>query len=286
MSEGKKQRCLGSLIIISIHGRCMALILGVVNQKGGVGKTTTSVNLGAALAAQRKRVLLVDIDAQANASTHLGIATGDEEETAESGLERQVPDFTSYDLLKGTKNVHEVAIKRSENLEIVPSSLLLSAADLELGGVVGRELLLKRALSKVTGDYDVIIIDCPPALGLLSLNALAAVQKVIVPVQSEYLALHGVRQLLDTIDQVRAIYNPDLVVGGVLICLHDSRRRLARAVAETIHSYFGDLVFKTVIRTNVALAEAPAHGKTIFEYAEKSSGAEDYASLAMEVMNE
>jgi chromosome partitioning protein len=264
----------------------MALILGVVNQKGGVGKTTTSVNLGAALAAQRKRVLLVDIDAQANASTHLGIATGDEEETAESGLERQVPDFTSYDLLKGTKNVHEVAIKRSENLEIVPSSLLLSAADLELGGVVGRELLLKRALSKVTGDYDVIIIDCPPALGLLSLNALAAVQKVIVPVQSEYLALHGVRQLLDTIDQVRAIYNPDLVVGGVLICLHDSRRRLARAVAETIHSYFGDLVFKTVIRTNVALAEAPAHGKTIFEYAEKSSGAEDYASLAMEVMNE
>lgn len=264
----------------------MALILGVVNQKGGVGKTTTSVNLGAALAAQRKKVLLVDIDAQANASTHLGIATGDEEETAESGLERQVPDFTSYDLLKGTKNVHEVAIKRSENLEIVPSSLLLSAADLELGGVVGRELLLKRALSKVTGDYDVIIIDCPPALGLLSLNALAAVQKVIVPVQSEYLALHGVRQLLDTIDQVRAIYNPDLVVGGVLICLHDSRRRLARAVAETIHSYFGDLVFKTVIRTNVALAEAPAHGKTIFEYAEKSSGAEDYASLAMEVMNE
>jgi chromosome partitioning protein len=264
----------------------MALILGVVNQKGGVGKTTTSVNLGAALAAQRKRVLLVDIDAQANASTHLGIATGDEEETAESGLERQVPDFTSYDLLKGTKNVHEVAIKRSENLEIVPSSLLLSAADLELGGVVGRELLLKRALSKVTSDYDVIIIDCPPALGLLSLNALAAVQKVIVPVQSEYLALHGVRQLLDTIDQVRAIYNPDLVVGGVLICLHDSRRRLARAVAETIHSYFGDLVFKTVIRTNVALAEAPAHGKTIFEYAEKSSGAEDYASLAMEVMNE
>lgn len=264
----------------------MALILGVVNQKGGVGKTTTSVNLGAALAVRGKRVLLIDIDAQANASTHLGIATGDEEETAESNEERLIPAFTSYDVLKGTKAVGEVALKRSENLEVVPSSLLLSAADLELGGVVGRELLLKRALTKVSEDYDVIVVDCPPALGLLSLNALAAVQKVIVPVQSEYLALHGVRQLLDTIDQVRAIYNPELVVGGVLICLHDSRRRLARAVAETIHSYFGDLVFKTVIRTNVALAEAPAQGKTIFEYAEKSSGAEDYQSLAREVMNE
>lgn len=272
--------------IISIHGNSMALILGVVNQKGGVGKTTTSVNLGAALAVQGRKVLLIDIDAQANASTHLGISTGDEEETAESSEERLIPAFTSYDVLKGNKGVHEVAIKRSKNLEVVPSSLLLSAADLELGGVVGRELLLKRAISKVQDDYDVIVVDCPPALGLLSLNALAAVQKVVVPVQSEYLALHGVRQLLDTIDQVRAIYNPELIVGGVLICLHDSRRRLARAVAETIHSYFGDLVFKTVIRTNVALAEAPAHGKTIFEYAEKSTGAEDYASLAVEVMNE
>lgn len=264
----------------------MALILGVVNQKGGVGKTTTSVNLGAALATQGRRVLLIDIDAQANASTHLGISTGDEDETAESSEERLIPAFTSYDVLKGNKGISEVSLKRSDNLEVVPSSLLLSAADLELGGVVGRELLLKRAISKVHDDYDVIIIDCPPALGLLSLNALAAVQKVIVPVQSEYLALHGVRQLLDTIDQVRAIYNPELIVGGVLICLHDTRRRLARAVAETIHSYFGDLVFKTIIRTNVALAEAPAHGKTIFEYAEKSTGAEDYASLAVEVMNE
>jgi chromosome partitioning protein len=264
----------------------MALVLGVVNQKGGVGKTTTSVNLGAALAVRGKRVLLIDIDAQANASTHLGIATGDEEETVESSEDRLIPAFTSYDVLKGSKTVGEVALKRSQNLDVIPSSLLLSAADLELGGVVGRELLLKRALSKVSDEYDVIVVDCPPALGLLSLNALAAVQKVIVPVQSEYLALHGVRQLLDTIDQVRAIYNPELVVGGVLICLHDSRRRLARAVAETIHSYFGDLVFKTVIRTNVALAEAPAQGKTIFEYAEKSSGAEDYQSLAAEVMNE
>ena len=264
----------------------MALILGVVNQKGGVGKTTTSVNLGAALASTGKKILLIDIDAQANASTHLGISTGDEDENTESSIERLIPEFTSYDVLKGNKSIREVALSRSENFDIVPSSLLLSAADLELGGVVGRELLLKRAISKVESEYDVIIIDCPPALGLLSLNALAAVQKVIVPVQSEYLALHGVRQLLDTIDQVRAIYNPELIVGGVLICLHDSRRRLARAVAETVHAYFGDLVFKTIIRTNVALAEAPAHGQTIFEYAEKSSGAEDYIALAKEIMHE
>jgi chromosome partitioning protein len=144
--------------------------------------------------------------------------------------------------------------------------------------------LLKRALAAVREDYDVVIIDCPPALGLLSLNALAAVEKVIVPVQSEYLALHGVRQLLDTIDQVKNIYNPTLAVGGVLICLHDSRKRLARAVSDTIRAYFGDLVFTTVIRSNVALAEAPASGQTIFEYAPKSPGAEDYQSLAEEVL--
>jgi chromosome partitioning protein len=154
-----------------------------------------------------------------------------------------------------------------------------------LGGVVGRELILRRSIQPIKDKYDVVIVDCPPALGLLSLNALAAVEKVIVPVQSEYLALHGVRQLLDTIDQVKSIYNPSLIVGGVLICLHDSRKRLARAVADTIRGYFGDLVFTTVIRENVSLAEAPASGQTIFEYSDKSSGADDYAALAEEVLN-
>ena len=151
--------------------------------------------------------------------------------------------------------------------------------------MVGRELILKRALEKIKDSYDVIVIDCPPALGLLSLNVLAAVQQVVIPVQSEYLALHGVRQLLDTIDQVRSIYNQSLIVGGVLICLHDSRKRLARAVADTIRNYFGDLVFDTVVRENVALAEAPAGGQTIFEYAPKSTGAEDYAALAEEILH-
>lgn len=261
----------------------MAIAISVVNQKGGVGKTTTTVNLGAALAGKGKRVLLIDIDAQSNMTTHLGV--GAKDDPADISEVPQGPELTIYDVLKGNKRIQDVIIKRSDNLEVVPSSLLLSAADLELGGVVGRELLLKRAIEKVRDQYDVILIDCPPTLGLLSLNALAAVDKVIVPVQSEYLALHGVRQLLDTIDQVRNVYNTNLIVGGVLICLHDSRKRLARAVADTIRAYFGQLVFNTVIRENVALAEAPAKGQTIFEYMPKSSGAEDYQALAEEVLN-
>jgi len=259
------------------------LLIGVVNQKGGVGKTTTSVNLGAAIASKGKKVLLVDMDAQANMTTHLGL--GPKEDAEAENSDDSYP-IGIYEVLKNQKKIKDVILKRSELLHIVPSSLLLSAADLELGGVVGRELLLRRAIETIKHEYDAVIVDCPPALGLLSLNALAAVDKVVVPVQSEYLALHGVRQLLDTIDQVKTIYNPTLVVGGVLICLHDSRKRLARAVADTIRSYFGDLVFDTVVRENVALAEAPASGQTIFEYSPKSSGAEDYARLADEVLNE
>lgn len=260
----------------------MGIIIGVVNQKGGVGKTTTTVNLGAAMAALGKKVLLVDMDAQSNMTTHLGLGGKEDLETIE---EFSGPEFSTYDILKGNKGAREVIIHRSENMDIIPSSLLLSAADLELGGVVGRELLLRRALQPVKDDYDFIIIDCPPALGLLSLNALAAVDKVVIPVQSEYLALYGVRQLLDTIDQVKNIYNPSLIVGGVLICLHDNRKRLARAVSDTIRAYFGDLVFQAVIRENVALAEAPASGQTIFEYAPKSPGADDYSSLAKEILH-
>ncbi|MCB0352013.1 MAG: ParA family protein [Bdellovibrionales bacterium] len=268
----------------------MARIIGVVNQKGGVGKTTTSVNLSAALAAKGKKVLVIDIDAQANLSTHFGLNPHEDdfegEVSSPAEPEREVEEVgTIYDVLKGHQGLREVIQKRTDFLDVVTSSLLLSAADLELGGVVGRELILRRALESVKNDYDFVIIDCPPALGLLSLNALAAVQEVIVPVQSEYLALHGVRQLLDTIDQVREVYNTNLGVGGVLICMHDSRKRLARAVADTIRAYFGDLVFDTVIRQNVSLAEAPAQGQSIFEYADKSPGAEDYLALCDEVLN-
>jgi chromosome partitioning protein len=264
----------------------MARFIGVVNQKGGVGKTTTSVNIGAALADMGKKVLLIDLDAQANLTAHLGVGAVEPGEDGSIEIEAGTSDTSIYEVLKGIKTINEVRINRSQNLDVVPSSLLLSAADLELGGVVGRELILRRALIPVSDQYDFIIVDCPPALGLLSLNALAAVKEVIVPVQSEYLALHGVRQLLDTIDQVRDIYNTELKVGGVLICLHDVRRRLARAVADTVKGYFGSLVFNTIIRANVSLAEAPANGQSIFEYAPRSTGAEDYHALAEEITDE
>ena len=258
----------------------MTKIIAIINQKGGVGKTTTTVNLGAALAEKGKKVLLFDMDAQSNMTTHLGV--GVQEGDFQEGIE-DVEYPSSYDILKGSKTVAECVVHRSKNLDVVPSSLSLSAADLELGGVVGRELILKRALTNIQDNYDYIIIDCPPALGLLSLNALDAADSVIIPVQSEYLALHGVRQLLDTIEQVKSVFNPVLRVMGVLICLHDIRKKLARAVSDTIRTYFGDLVFETVIKTNVALAEAPSDGKTIFEYAPRERGADDYRELANEI---
>lgn len=252
----------------------MAVVYSVVNQKGGVGKTTTTANLGAALAARGKRVLLLDLDAQANLSAHFGFSM---DETAEKP--------TMYDVLRNGVKLKDAVLSVENNLWIAPASLLLSAADLELGGVIGREQLLRKAVQPVLSHFDFVLIDCPPSLGLLSLNGLVASNRVIVPVQSEYLALHGVRQLLDTIDQVRSAYNPGLAVGGVLICLHDTRRRLARSVADTVREYFGDLVFKSVVRTNVALAEAPAKSTSIFRYDSRSSGAEDYGNLADEILN-
>jgi len=248
-------------------------VIAVVNQKGGVGKTTTTANISAGLAAKGSKVLMLDLDAQANLSAHFGYSPDDESEKP-----------TVYEVLKDEASIKEVIVPVDENLYLAPASLLLSAADLELGGVIGREQILRRAISEIVDDYDFILIDCPPSLGLLSVNGLVASSRVIVPVQSEYLALHGVRQLLDTIDQVKRAYNPQLAIGGVVLCLHDSRRRLARSVADTIREYFGDIVFETVIRTNVALAEAPAQGVSIFKYDARSSGAEDYAKLAQEVL--
>ena len=252
----------------------MAKVYAVVNQKGGVGKTTTTANLGAALADRGKKVLLVDLDAQANLSAHYGVSQDDD----------VLDGATMYEVLRHGKKIEEVIIPVDERLWLAPASLLLSAADLELGGVIGRELLLRKALQAILDNYDFVLVDCPPSLGMLSLNGLVAASRVVVPVQSEYLALHGVRQLLDTIDQVRSAYNPSLAVGGVLLSLHDSRKRLARSVAGSVREYFGDLVFKTTIRTNVALAEAPARGISIFKYDARSTGAEDYSNLADEVL--
>ena len=234
---------------------------------------------------------MVDIDAQANLSAHFGVAVdgpggedGAGEDGAPAGESGQSSRASMYDVLRYSTPLSEVIVPIDQNLWLAPASLLLSAADLELGGMIGRELVLKKALEAVRNDFDFVIIDCPPSLGLLSLNGLVAASKVVVPVQSEFLALHGVRQLLDTIDQVRSAYNPQLAVGGVVLCLHDARRRLARSVADTVREYFGDLVFQTVIRTNVALAEAPARGTSIFAYDPRSTGAEDYGNLADEIL--
>ena len=251
----------------------MGTVYAVVNQKGGVGKTTTTANIGAAIAHKGKKVLLIDIDAQSNLSAHFGYSADAD------------PDRGSmYDVLRNDKKLKDIIVPIKENLDLAPASLLLSAADLELGGVIGRESLLRKAIYKIIDSYDFFLIDCPPSLGLLSLNGLVAASKVIIPVQSEFLALHGVRQLLDTIDQIRDSYNPGLSVGGVVHSLHDSRRRLSRSVADAVREYFGDLVFSTIIRTNVALAEAPAQGVSIFDYDFKSTGAEDFMKLAEEVI--
>ena len=249
-------------------------VVAVVNQKGGVGETTTSANLSAALGRLGKKVLMLDLDAQANLSAHYGVSPDDEGFTT----------GTMYDVLRHGRSLESIIIEVAGGLSLAPAGLLLSAADLEHGGVIGREALLKRALSGMKLQYDFVVIDCPPSLGLLSLNGLVAAREVLVPVQSEFLALHGVRQLLDTIDQVRLAYNPTLKVGGVLLCLFDKRRRLSESVAETVKEYFGDLVFRTTVRTNVSLAEAPAQGASIFDYDDKSVGAEDYMSLAKEVV--
>ncbi len=256
----------------------MSRIIAVLNQKGGVGKTTTVVNLSHGLALSGKSVLAVDLDPQSNLSAASGFLFFEEDELVRA---TDLDFKTIYDVLKGEVKPEE-CIVRVKDFFLLPGSLKLAAADLEFGGVVGRELMLKRALSSL--EYDFIIIDCPPNLGILSVNALAAATDVLIPVQSEFLALFGVKQLIDTIEQVKQIYNPGLRIMGVLITMVDRRKRLSRAVIESVQNYFGDLVFNTCISENVALAEAPARAMTIFEYAPKSQGAQDFMDLVNEVL--
>lgn len=245
--------------------------IAFTNQKGGVGKTTTTVNTGAGLANLGYRVLLVDMDPQANL-------------TYSVKLNSNRIDKNIYHLLKGDAGVTDIIMKHKQ-FDILPSSIELSGAEMELVNIPAREMLLKDALQEVSGRYDFVLIDCPPNLGVLTLNAFTAADELVIVLQSEYLALHGLSKLMDVIQVVQRRLNKNLKVEGILCTLYDNRKNLNREVVGHIRDYFGAKVFNTVIRDNVSLAEAPSHHKTIFEYDGESNGAIDYQMFAKEIRN-
>ena len=256
--------------------------IAIINQKGGVGKTTSAVNLSAALAERGQSVCLVDLDPQAHASLHLG-------HVPEEG------EATIYDVLMGQARLRDVAVEVRHGLTLVPSHLDLAAAEMELAGEVGREMILRQQLLQYTSRFDYLLIDCPPSLGVLTVNALVAVREVFLPLQPHFLALHGLSKLLGTLELVARRLNPGLQLTGVVLCMYQSGTRLAAEITRDVESFFSAVedprcpwararVFQTRIRRNIRLAEAPSHGATIFEYANTSHGAEDYLSLAEEVV--
>ncbi|MDZ4425326.1 sporulation initiation inhibitor protein Soj [Bacillus cereus] len=250
----------------------MGKIIAIANQKGGVGKTTTSVNLGAGLAQVGKKVLLVDIDAQGNATTGVGI-------------EKSELDQCIYNVLVEDADVQGVIQKTAtENLDVLPATIQLAGAEIELVPTISREVRLQRALQPVHDEYDYIIIDCPPSLGLLTINALTAADSVIIPVQCEYYALEGLSQLLNTVRLVQKHLNKNLAIQGVLLTMLDARTNLGIQVIDEVKKYFRDKVYRSIIPRNVRLSEAPSHGKPIMQYDAKSRGAEVYIDLAEEVI--
>ncbi len=260
------------IVPVPLLSLLMGKILGIVNQKGGVGKTTTAINLSACLAIEGFRVLLADCDPQANASSGLGIARDDDRRSI-------------YDVLMGLYEAKQAILPTEiENLWILPGSKNLTGANIELAQAEDRALRLRRALEPLRDRYDLIVLDCPPALDVLTLNVLAAAEILIVTMQAEYFALEGITELISTLERVRAAFNPEVTIEGVLLTMYDDRTNLAQQVTQTLREYFKERLYKTVIPRNVRLAEAPSHGKPVAIYDPRSRGTEAYFELTGEFM--
>jgi len=245
----------------------MSKVLSISNHKGGVGKTTSAINIGAALNKLGKKVLLIDLDPQANLSQSLGLANQEK---------------TIYGALKGDYKLDPITILKG--FDIVPSTLDLSGAEVELSSEPGREYILKELLNNIRDSYDFVVIDSPPSLGLLTINAFTASDEIIIPLQAQFLAMQGLAKLVEIVEKIKIRLNKSLKVGGVFITQYDGRKILNRDVFETINAHFKSEIFKTKVRDNIALAEAPSQGLDIFRYNAKSKGAEDYLSLAKEIL--